>query len=85
MMGPVRRKRCPLCGGKIRVSFLYQTSHDYVLTQKGRLSKRFTRDGEHDLEAAIAHCLSCDASWDTDDFYVDNGMFFDWKYMEGEE
>ena len=83
-MDAARRKCCPKCGGKIRVSFLYQTSHDYVLTKRGKLSKRFTRDGEHELEVAIATCVACDADWDTDDFYVEDGCFYDWKYSDEE-
>ena len=85
MREAVKRKCCPKCGGTIVVSYLYQTSHDYRITKNGNLSKRFTRDGEHDLECALAACLVCDVRWEDGDFYVDDACFYDAKYVEDEE
>ncbi len=36
----IRRTRCPLCGGDIIVSDLYQVSHDHKLTKSGRVSEK---------------------------------------------
>lgn len=85
MREEVRRKCCPNCGGKIVVSYLYQTSHDYEITKRGKLSKRFTRDGEHSMECAIAACSDCDVRWGDGDFYIEDGCFYDMKYAEDEE
>lgn len=85
MRDAVKRKCCPKCGGKIVVSFLYQTSHDYEITKRGKLSKRFTRDGEHTLDCAIASCSSCDLRWEDGDFYIQDGCFYDWSFAEDEE
>lgn len=79
----IKRKCCPKCGGTIIVSFLYQTSHDYKLTKKGKLSKSFTRSGEGSMEAAIASCESCPARWEADEFSIEaDGTFLDMKYEE---
>lgn len=80
-------KRCPKCGGRIVVSHLYQTSHNHTITQKGKLSKGFKRDGEHSMECSIASCIfapdECDVSWNADDFYIDSkDRFHDLKYGE---
>lgn len=81
-IGP-KRKCCPKCGGTIIVSFLYQTSHDYRLTKKGKLSKTFTRSGEGPMEVAIAACESCPARWEDGDFSIEgDGTFMDLKYEE---
>lgn len=76
---------CPKCGGTIVVSYLYQTSHDYVLTKRGKLSKRFTRPGEGALDESIAACRDCDAYWEVGDFFIDeDDTFDDFKYTEDE-
>lgn len=83
-MEAVKRRCCPVCGGKIVVSALYQTSHDYEVTKRGTLSKRFTREGEHSLEVTVAGCRNhCGAYWDADSFYIDeNYCFWDEKYID---
>lgn len=79
----IKRKCCPKCGGTIIVSFLYQTSHDYKLTKKGKLRKSFTRSGEGPMDVAIASCESCPARWESGDFSIDaDGTFLDMKYEE---
>lgn len=79
----MKRKCCPKCGGTIIVSFLYQTSHDYRVTKKGKLSKTFTRPGEGPMEVAIAACEDWPARWEDGDFYIDeDGTFWDQKYEE---
>lgn len=50
------RKCCPLCGGEIVVSWLYQYSHDYTITKRGILSKRYTRHDIGPEEVSIAWC-----------------------------
>ena len=79
----MKRKCCPKCGGTIIVSFLYQTSHDYKLTKKGKLSNKFTKTGEHSMEVAVANCEDCQACWSADDFFIEeDGTFMDMKYEE---
>ena len=79
-------KCCPKCGGTIIVSYLYQISHDYVLTKRGRLSKRFTRTPEGPMDASVASCRNCGLYWEVGDFAIDaDGSFVDFKYTEDEE
>lgn len=86
MRDGVRRKCCPKCGGVIVVSFHWQFTHDYKITKRGRLSKRFTRSSDGPMEIATAACKSCDAYWDADGFYIDaDDTFWDCKYVEDEE
>ena len=71
---------CPICGGKIEVSFLYQYSHNYAITKKGRLSKRYTRRDNGPEEVAVASCLSCSEYWNADEFAIDaDDSFWDFK------
>lgn len=79
----MKRKCCPKCGGTIIVSHLYQTSHDYRLTKKGKLSKTFTRSDEGPMEVSLAACEDCPVRWEDGDFYIDaDGTFWDQKYEE---
>lgn len=83
MYNAMKRKCCPKCGGTIIVSFLYQTSHDYRLNTKGKLSKKFTRSPEGSMEVAIAACEDCPARWEDGDFFIEtDGTFWDRKYEE---
>ena len=80
-----RRNACPLCGGKIIVSVLYQLSYDYTVTKSGKLSKRYSVSAPGPLDAEIAACENapdkCKATWDTDEFYIDEkNRFVDLKY-----
>lgn len=82
--------RCPLCGGRIVVSDLYQSSHDYVITRKGVLSKRYAKGPEGSMECMIAACEhapdKCPAIWDADSFYIgEDGHFYDCKYEDKRE
>lgn len=84
-MRGVERTCCPLCGGRIIVSDLYQLSHDYVITKKGVLSKRYTKGPEGSMECMIAACENapdkCPAIWDSDSFDIgEDGHFYDYKY-----
>lgn len=85
MRDGIKRKCCPKCGDTIVVSELYQTSHDYRVTKRGKLSKRFTRDGEHSIECAIASCRNCGTAWEADDFYIQNDCFYDLLYEDETE
>ena len=83
MYNAMKRKCCPKCGGTIIVSYLYQTSHDYRLTTKGKLSKKFTRQSENSMEVALASCEDCPARWEDGDFFIEaDGTFWDRKYEE---
>lgn len=81
-------KRCPLCGGKIIVSALYQISHDYTVTKNGKLSKKYTKGGIGSLDASIAACENarydkCSAIWGCDEFEIaDDDCFVDFKYTD---
>lgn len=78
----IQRSRCPLCGGRIVVSFLYQYSFDYIVGRKGRLRKTGRRRDGGPMEVAVAGCENeaCDAYWDSDDFFLESGVFVDCKY-----
>lgn len=83
-VGGTERKKCPLCGGQIEVSDLYQYSRNYKVTKRGRLSKKYTVRDCGSMEASIAGC-DCGAYWAVDEFDVTSeGRFIDYKY-ESEE
>ena len=68
-VGGTERKKCPLCGGQIEVSDLYQYSRNYIVTKSGRLSKKYTVRDCGSMEASIAGC-DCGAYWEVGDFDV---------------
>lgn len=77
----VRLKKCPKCGGKIEVSYLYQYSHEYKMTKSGRLSKRYVKRDCGSMEVAVAGCHTCGANWGDGEFIIDeDGYFVDFKY-----
>ena len=85
----VLRKTCPLCGGKIVVSSLYQLSYNYTVTKTGKLSKKYSVSSPGPMEVNIAACENapdkCYASWDADEFYLDeSNRFMDEKYLDKE-
>lgn len=89
MIGVVR-KCCPLCGGRIIVSDLYQVSYDYFITKSGVISRKHKTSRPASIEASIASCENspdkCRAYWDTDSFFVDmKGRFVDLQYDEESE
>lgn len=79
-------KSCPLCGGRIVVSDLYQCSRDYVMKKDGKIGKRYVRGDCGPVEASIASCENynpCLACWGTEDFFVEpDGSFIDYKYSK---
>lgn len=76
------RRKCPLCGGEIEISYLYQYSHDHKLTKSGRISKKYTTRDCGPMEVGIAGC-KCGANWDADEFNITpEGYFVDCKYRE---
>ena len=78
--------KCPVCGGEIEVSFLYQYSLNYTITKKGRLSKRYTRRDNGSEEVGIASCLSCGEYWNADEFTLDiDDSFWDGKQRDDNE
>lgn len=74
--------KCPACGGTLEVSSLHQYSHNYKITKKGRLSKRYAYRDNGSEEVAVASCLSCGEYWNADEFAVDEDGCF-WSYKEG--
>ena len=86
----ILRKVCPLCGGTIIVSDLYQLSYDYVITRTGKKGKKRKVSGPGSMEVSIAACENapdaCNATWNPDEFVIDeNDRFVDLKYVEKEE
>lgn len=79
-------KCCPLCGGRIVVSVLYQCSLDYVMRQDGTIGNRCKRGKSGPMDASIAACenyRACDARWEVDEFFVDSDRrFWDYKYSK---
>ena len=78
------RKKCPLCGGNIIVSELFQLSQNHKLTKSGKLSKRYTQTDAMPEDISLASCSSnCGASWEVDDFTITpEGYFLDLKYVK---
>lgn len=69
--------RCPVCGGEIVVSFLYQYSHDYKVLKNGKLSKRYKKNDCGPMEDAIVSCTNCLKNWGPDEVIVsEDGLFF---------
>ena len=79
-------KCCPLCGGRIVVSVLYQCSLDYVMRQDGTIGNRCKRGKSGPMDASIAACenyRACDARREVDDFCVDSDRrFLYYKYSK---
>lgn len=76
----VIRKCCPVCGGRIEVSYLYQYSLDYRLNKDGRLSKRYTKRDGGSMECGLAACLNCHETWEDNEFDIDSDdRFVDYK------
>ena len=55
-MEGIVRDRCPLCGGKIVVSDLYQTSRDFEVRKGGKVSRRYTVTDCGSMEVSVAGC-----------------------------
>ena len=78
----VERKKCPLCGGEIKITDLYQYAHEYKLTKSGRISKRYNVVDCGSMEVSIAGC-KCGANWGVGEFDITTeGRFVDYKYKE---
>ena len=77
----IERRKCPLCGGEIEVSDLYQYARTFKITKSGKISKRYTVRDCGSMEATIAG-----AYWEIGDFDINSaGRFEDYKYKEAEE
>ena len=49
-------KCCPLCGGRIVVSNLYQYSLDYTMRKDGKIGKRYKRGEDGAVDVSLASC-----------------------------
>lgn len=49
-------KCCPLCGGRIVVSNLYQYSLDYTMRKDGKIGKRYKRGDDGAVDVSLASC-----------------------------
>ena len=79
-----RREKCPLCGGNITVSDLYQYSYEHKITKSGKVSKKSKKIDCGSMEASVAGC-ECGANWGQGEFDVtEEGYFIDYKYREKE-
>ncbi len=80
----IERRKCPICGGEIEITDLYQYAHAFKLTKSGRISKRYKVIDCGPIEASIAGC-ECGANWGVGDFDITpEGRFVDYKYEEDE-
>ena len=80
-------KCCPLCGGRIVVSNLYQYSLDYTMRKDGKIGKRYKRGDDGAVDVSLASCenyKTCDARWEEEFFVEPDGTFYDYKYGEDE-
>lgn len=81
-------KCCPLCGGRIVVSNLYQYSLDYTMRKDGKIGKWYKRGNDGSMNVSLASCenyKTCDARWEEEKFFVEpDGTFYDYKYSEDE-
>lgn len=74
-------KACPVCGGQIEVSELFQYAHDFRLNKNGKLSKKYKKRDVGSMEVAIAGCLDCGEYWDSEQFAIDqDDRFIDYKH-----
>lgn len=79
---------CPICGGTIEVSSLYQYSVNQLVGKRGKLLKKSEKHDSGSLDCQIAYCTNeeCGIEWETDDFKLDDeGRFLDYKYSNLEE
>mgnify|MGYP000240729551 CR=1 FL=1 len=72
-------KCCPLCGGRIVVSNLYQYSLDYTMRKDGKIGKWYKRGNDGSMNVSLASCenyKTCDARWEEEEFFVEpDGTF----------
>jgi len=80
----IERRKCPLCGGEIEVSDLYQYARFFKLNKSGRISKKYRVRDCGSMEVSVAGC-ECGANWGQGDFEITReGRFVDYKYTEEE-
>lgn len=66
--------KCPICGEEntLSVCFLKQYSHNYKITKKGILSKKYTVEDAGSIEVSVLVCKNgCnvnDLDWELDRF-----------------
>ena len=73
-------KRCPVCGGKVVISYFYSFSVDYTITKRGVLSKKGVRSIESPMDCVTVTCMDCEAEWCSDQVKIDAGKL--WLKLE---
>ena len=64
-------KCCPVCGGGLIISEYFMLSHDYRITKKGKLSKKWSATDPGPMECTTAYCMDCRTYWDGDHVAVE--------------
>ncbi|MBR4606343.1 MAG: hypothetical protein IKO41_08995 [Lachnospiraceae bacterium] len=49
-------KRCPVCGGKLKVDTLYQYGLEYSVGKSGKVSKKYKKTDRGSMECASVFC-----------------------------
>lgn len=75
--------KCPYCGGRLIAHEFHSLSHDYKVTTKGRLSKRYTLSNRGSIGAWNVSCSKCETVWEDDEIVIDGDIVA--LYMEDEE
>ena len=79
-MGKVIGK-CPLCGGDIYVTEVYETRYVHEIDKDGN----YGEIGEPDYGEIVdsyADCGSCEENWFENEFMIKDGKFIDLKNRE---
>ena len=87
-MAKHRINSCPLCGGKIIVSYPYISSIEYPVLLSGKVGQRGKKlFGNCGDSCCMAYCSNerCNAVWEFDDFDIVDGYFVDKKYTKKDE
>ena len=64
--------RCPYCSGELVVSIFYSLSHDYRITKKGVISRRYSVSDLGSMDCITAFCRGCERSFDNSQVAVEN-------------
>lgn len=60
MRKSIKEVKCKRCGGNnFCVSVFYQSSKDYRVLSNGKLSKKYTKQGDMPMECNSLYCADC--------------------------